>query len=245
MLLPSSASSSASSIIGLRSRLMTIPIYVVSIILVCNPFFSYAQTATSSFNERVLGQTEGCFNTFSYLLSIYFPDTDILSNAKCQSTCANHGFVTAATSQRTCFCGNIYPAVYYRVDDRRCSNPCSQDRATCSFSACCGDALGTYFTVSFAGEIEPRLELLRRLTYDYRQNSPIFQDYIEGLMSQTTALQALRSGPSPAMAASTSSTLGNTSMVGVDTGFVGVGEGCPTGWQTSGDSCYFATIKGT
>lgn len=170
----------------------------------------------------------------------------MLSNAKCQSTCANHGFVTAATSQCTCFCGNIYPAVYYRVDDRRCTNPCSPDRATCSFSGCCGDNLGKYFTVSFAGEIEPRLELLRRLTYDYRENSPHFREYIEGLMSQTTALQALRSGPSPNMAASASSTLGNTSSstVGVDTGFVGVGEGCPTAWKTSGDSCYKAVVNG-
>jgi len=199
------------------------------------------------------GQTEGCFNDYAALLAVYFSATDVLSNAKCQSVCADHGFVTAATIGRACQCGNIYPSIFHRVDDRRCNNPCSLDRTTCTLSSCCGDRNNKFYTVSFAGEIEPRRELLRQLAFDYREGSPQFKAHIEGLMAQTTSLQVLRSSSSASFGASNggaappppgaSSMASSFSGDGPETGtFVGLGEGCPTGWLTSDDSCYKATV---
>lgn len=245
------------------ARLLAIPI-LISILLSVFAATATAQgaqgqgqpTTTGSFNARVLGKTEGCFHTFQALLVVEYPPTEVLSNGACQSLCGNHGFVTAATTGRACHCGNIYPAIFHRVDDKRCSLPCSPDRSTCSLSSCCGDAAGKYYTVSFAGEIEPRRELLRRLAYDYRESAPLFRQRIEGLMAQTTALQVLRSGPGAtggATSTASSSSGGTSATVGVGSDsasaapaatFVGLGEGCPTGWQAGGDSCYMATVGG-
>jgi hypothetical protein len=208
------------------------------------------QTTSGSFNARVLGETEGCFNSFQALLVVYFDTTQVLSNAACQRLCGDHGFIAAGTSDRACHCGNIYPPIFHRVDDRRCNAPCSLDRTSCHMSSCCGDAAGKYYTVSFAAEIEPRRELLRRLAFDYRESAPKFRQRIEGLMAQTTALQVLHStSTSTSMASSSGSVSGSTggsngtASIGPAT-YVGLGEGCPTGWQASGDSCYMSTVGG-
>lgn len=239
-------------------RLLVVPIWVVLLLgLFLLPTATAQgqapgqgqQTTTGSFNARVLGKTEGCFNTFQALLVVDFPTNEVLSNAACQALCGRHGFVTAATSRRECHCGNIYPPIFHRVDDKRCNLPCSLDRTTCSLSACCGDAAGKYYTVSFAGEIEPRRELLRRLAFDYRESAPLFRQRIEGLMAQTTALQVLRSGAvgASSMASDGGAAVGvnnDTAAAAATTTFVGLGEGCPTGWQAGGDSCYMATVGG-
>lgn len=155
--------------------------------------------------------------------------------------------MTAATTARSCHCGNIYPSVYHRVDDRRCNSPCSLDRASCTLSSCCGDRDRKYFTVSFAGEIEPRRELLRRLAFDYRENSALFRAHIEDLMAQSTSLQVLRSssmdGVSEGYVSSKSDSSSTEYSPESSSTFLGLGEGCPTGWYTSGDSCYRATTS--
>jgi hypothetical protein len=48
---------------------------------------------------------------------------------------------------------------------------------------------GSFFTVSFSDEIEPRRELLRHLAFNYRTNATEYRRYINGLLADATALQ--------------------------------------------------------
>ena len=76
-----------------------------------------------------------------------------------------------------------------QVKDDLCDNPCSPDKTYCFVYACCGSKDGTYFTVAFAGQLDPVLQLLRQLTYDYRTHNPMLRAHIKTLMGASAPLQ--------------------------------------------------------
>lgn len=75
-----------------------------------------------------------------------------------------------------------------------CDYPCSPDKTYCFVYACCGSRDGSYFTVAFAGQLDPVLQLLRQLTYDYRSHNPKLRDHIKSLMGASAPLQVMSSG---------------------------------------------------
>jgi hypothetical protein len=46
-----------------------------------------------------------------------------------------------------------------------------------------------YIQVTFAKEIDPTLQLLRQLTYDYRNRNPMFRAFMESKIASTAILQ--------------------------------------------------------
>lgn len=195
----------------------------------------------SSLAPVVRGRTEGCFNEFSSLLETTF---SMLNNIRCQVFCAENGFTMSATSRATCFCGNTYPSVFHNGPDSLCDMPCNPDKLTCSSYSCCGSADGIHYTVTFAKEIDPILQLLRQLTYDYRHQSPSFQSYVKTLLTESAVLQLTNqqslSTTYTRMSSSSSSsgttTTGATSTAGG--GYLTLGNGCPNGWTLFSSSCY-------
>lgn len=204
-----------------------------------------SNTVQGTSDPPPLGQTEGCYNKVDYQLSVIYDKVE-LDNTVCQKYCASQRFAISATSQTTCYCGNLYPGPEFRVDDIFCNNPCSADREICIAYACCGSKDGAYFTVAFADELDPTLELLRQLTYDYRNRNPTINRYMDKLMGTSAPLQVLAANTNPmnTMASNSAPVLMSSGGSIQTSGGLAFSGSCPDYYREFEGRCY-RRIAGT
>jgi len=197
---------------------------IIAFLLLLSTSESNAQPTTtgSQGNGAATETIEGCFNEFDAHIIVEMDHLEI-NNKRCQDFCSENRFALAATSGTSCLCGNDYPTVFHRVDPSNCNFPCSPDKYSCVGVACCGSqpgSLDTFYTVSFSGEIVVAKQLLRQLTFDYRNNNPQFRSHIEKNFDEMAALE-IANAP-----------------IGQEKTYLGLGAVCPDGWESHDGSCY-------
>jgi hypothetical protein len=193
----------------------------------------YGQRHIGGLTEKV----EGCFDRFDSEFAVEL-GRDNINNHRCQAICTDKGYALSATGLiDTCFCGNDYPSSFHRVDTARCDLPCNPDKGSCFSFACCGSRDGNFFTVSWSGEQDILLQLLRQLSHDYRFNNPTFRRKVEGTFSGRTTFRLMPESP---VGGKKGHGGGHWKLRdGQQTPmFLSLGDGCPMGWTLHDRWCY-------
>jgi hypothetical protein len=202
-----------------------LPSCAVSVLLLTMGAGEHPKTRGWQGQRRQKGEdpalVEGCFNNFNAFLNVSL-GRESISNLRCRDLCSDRGFALAATAAGgRCLCGNDYPSEFHRVEAQQCDNPCSVDQGDCFLHTCCGSRNGSFLTVSFSRETEVTLQLLRRLSFSFRESSPTFRHKIERELADTAALQLVTAEGD-----------------GQPPHYLGMSDGCPPGWRAWGSSCY-------